>query len=499
MWPTLPNASGQDASVSPSGSDRPETNALPDARVLIVSNRLPVTVHLDGEATRVETSVGGLATGLRRVHEGAGNSWIGWPGPTWKLDELRRAEVDRQLGEHRVIPVSLTEEQVQTFYEHLSNGVLWPVLHDRLDRLPVHLDGWDIYEQVNELFADVVAAHWRPGDLVWIHDYQLMRLPALLRRRIPEARIGFFLHVPFPNPEMFLTLPVREWLLDGMLGADLIGFHTRRYRGHFTAVVRRLKRMEMDADGHLRFDSRAVQLGIFPMGVDAHDLAERANARSVSSAVLELKQSSQRLLAGVDRLDYSKGLVRRLAAFERLLERHPEWRGRLRFVQVAVPSREATPSYQEFRAEVEGAVGRINGRFGTAAWTPIHYLYRSVDDDTLLALYRAADIMLVTPLRDGMNLVAKEFVACRSTEDGVLLLSEFAGAADELTEATMVNPYDVDGVAEAIHAALSMNGGERRRRMRALREQVLGNDVHAWASRFLTSLAAHEPTAGPRG
>jgi trehalose 6-phosphate synthase/phosphatase len=468
---------------------RTTPDGLPDARTLIVSNRLPVTIHVQDEETRIESSVGGLATGLRRVHSRADNLWIGWPGPIWQLDGERLADVQRQLRDHRVIPVGLTAKQVEIFYEHLSNGVLWPVLHDRLDRLPLRLDGWDVYEEVNEAFADAVAAQWRPGNLVWIHDYQLMRLPALLRKRIPKARIGFFLHVPFPNPEMYLTLPVREWLIDGVLAADLIGFHTRRYRGHFTAVVRRLKKLEMDADGFLRFDRRAVQLGIYPMGVDARDLADRANARAVGSAVLELRAAHQRIIACVDRLDYSKGLVRRLSAFERLFELHPEWRGKLRLVQVAVPSREGTPSYQEFRLEFEAAVGRINGRFGTAAWTPIHYIYRPVDDETLLALYRAADVMLVTPLRDGMNLVAKEFVACRSTEDGVLVLSEFAGAADELQEATIVNPYDVDGVASAIHEALVMDGTERRRRMHALRERVTRNDVHVWAASFLEALA----------
>jgi trehalose 6-phosphate synthase/phosphatase len=489
MWSS---SSGRDfqGTSSPNGEAiRTTPNGLPDARTLIVSNRLPITVRVDGDETRIESSVGGLATGLRRVHERAGNLWIGWPGPIWRLDATQRRDVEVQLRDHRVVPVTLLPQQVEVFYEHLSNGVLWPVLHDRLDRLPLRLDGWDVYEEVNQAFADVVASQWRPGDMIWIHDYQLMRLPALLRARIPKARIGFFLHVPFPNPEMYLTLPVREWLLDGVLAADLIGFHTRRYRGHFTAVIRRLKHLEMDADGFLRFDRRAVQLGIYPMGVDAADLAERANARSVTSSVLELKSSHLKLLAGVDRLDYSKGLVRRLAAFERLLELHPEWCGKIRLVQVAVPSRENTPSYQDHRAEFEAAVGRINGRFGTAGWTPIHYIYRPVDDDTLLALYRAADVMLVTPLRDGMNLVAKEFVACRSTEDGVLVLSEFAGAADELQEASIVNPYDVDGVARAIHEALVMDGSERRRRMRALRERVSRSDVHVWAQSFLESLA----------
>jgi trehalose 6-phosphate synthase/phosphatase len=431
--------------------------------------------------------VGGLASGLRAVHARDDNLWIGWPGVSDAGDWSR---IERELTARRIVPVHVSDEDRDVFYEHLSNAVLWPLLHDRIDRLPVLLDGWVALERVNNAFADAVEREWRPGDVIWVHDYQLMRLPLLLRQRLPGARIGFFLHVPFPNPEIWLTLPVREWLVDGMLGADLIGFHTRRYRGHFTAVVRRLKGLEMDADQHLRFAGRAVQLGTFPMGIDEPDLVTRASSRPVSSSVLELRSSNQRLLAGVDRLDYSKGLIRRLAAIERFFERYPEWLGRVRLVQIAVPTREGTPSYQEFRVEVEAAVGRINGRFGTAAWTPIHYLYRSVDDETLLSLYRAADVMLVTPLRDGMNLVAKEFVASRSTEDGVLILSEFAGAADELAEALLVNPYDVDGVATAIHDALTMEGATRRRRMRALRARVATNDVHAWAASFLDNLGA---------
>jgi trehalose 6-phosphate synthase/phosphatase len=477
---------------SESASDGPAASSPTHAgRILIVSNRLPITVRQNAHgAITVERSSGGLATGMRGPHERSGGWWIGWPGELGGIDATRMAEIDRQFAEQRVIPVTLTPSETKVFYEEVSNGVLWPICHDRLDRLPLDIDGWDVYEEVNARFADAVVKIYRPGDVIWIHDYQLMRVPALLRARLPKARIGFFLHVPFPNPEIFLTLPVRDWLVKGLLGADLIGFHTRRYRGHFTAVLRRLFGLEMDADAHVRYGDRAIHLGVFPMSVDAPWFAERAASREVNGRVLDLKSGHQRLLVGIDRLDYSKGIARRLAAFDRFLIDHPEWRERVRLIQVAVPSRGGVDAYRKFRNEVEAAVGRINGRFGTPAWTPIQYLHRSVSESVLLALYRAADAMLVTPVRDGMNLVAKEFCAARTDGDGVLVLSEFAGAADELGDSLLVNPYDVRGVADAIYNALTMEGSERRRRMSRLREHVFSHDVHRWASEFLDALAS---------
>ena len=477
--------------VGPAVDGRAESSAAsarPSTRLLIVSNRLPLTVSRSASGIRIHGSVGGLATGLRGPHATSNGWWIGWPGDLDSLDGAQRQEAERRLRDARAIPVAISTGEAEVYYEHISNGVLWPLFHDRLDRLPLHLDGWDVYERINARFADAVVEAWQPGDTVWVHDYQLMRLPALLRPRLPDARIGFFLHVPFPNPEIFLTLPVRQWLVEGLLGADLIGFHTRRYRGHFTAVLRRLLGLEMDADSHIRIGERAIRLGVFPMGVDARDIAERAAGRAVTAKVLELKGRPGRLIVGVDRLDYSKGIVRRLASFERFLADHADWHGRVRLIQVAVPTRGGVDAYQAFRAEVEGAVGRINGRYGTPDWTPIQYLHRSVADDMLLALYRAADVMLVTPRRDGMNLVAKEFVATRGDEDGVLILSEFAGAADEMSDALIVNPYDIGNVAGAIHRAFSMDGAERRRRMRRLRERVFTHDVHAWSGSFIEAL-----------
>jgi trehalose 6-phosphate synthase/phosphatase len=459
-------------------------------RLIIVSNRLPVTLAASGDGAAWKPSAGGLATGLRSVAGDQNTIWVGWPGALDGIDETIASGLLAELEASHTVPVRLSRDEIEVFYEDISNGVLWPIFHDRLDQPPLLTDGWDVYEAVNERFADTVAAIWRPGDLIWIHDYHLMRVPALLRARIPDAQIGFFLHIPFPNPEIFFTLPVRERLVEGLLGADVIGFHTRRYRGHFTAALRRLFGLEMDADAHVRYQGRQIALGVFPMGIDAAGFAERATSRAVSAAVLEVRAGAlhERLILGIDRLDYSKGIARRLLSFQCLLERHPEWRERVRFLQLAVPSRGGVRAYRRLRDEVERLVSRINGEFSTPSWTPIRYMHRSVDDTTLLSLYRSADVMLVTPVRDGMNLVAKEFAACRSDEDGVLILSEFAGAADQLVDALIVNPYDIDGVGEAIHRALSMEGSERRRRMRRLREQVLHYDVNRWVAEFVGAL-----------
>jgi trehalose 6-phosphate synthase/phosphatase len=458
-------------------------------RLIIVSNRLPITVTGCGDEIEVTASSGGLATGVGSVHECSESLWVGWSGLDANASPEARRSLQTQLAQRRLVEVPLSAEEVSVYYEHIANGVLWPIFHDQLEKLPNVIEGWDTYEAVNARYADMIAACARPGDTVWIHDFQLMRVPALLRERLPDLRIGFFLHIPFPNPEIFFALPRRQWLVEGMLGADLVGFHTRRYRGHFTAALRRLLGIEMQNDS-VAYAGRRVALGIFPMGVDSASFAERASDRKVVTETARLNSDHGiRLLVGIDRLDYSKGLPRRLLALERLLTMHPEWLERIRLVQVAVPSREGIAAYKSVRRTVEELVGRINGRFGTHRWTPVRYLNRSVNDTILSALYLAADVLLVTPLRDGMNLVAKEFVATRADGDGVLVLSEFAGAADELTRAVLVNPYDVDGMAESFHYALQMPEAERRERMQALRTHVMANDVSKWSAGFLSRLA----------
>jgi trehalose 6-phosphate synthase/phosphatase len=460
------------------------------ARVILVSNRLPVVLR--GEKNRLIASPGsgGLANGLKHTHEQSADSlWIGWPGEIGRFAAPVRAEADRLLGERRFVPVELSRSEVARYCDGFSNAVLWPLFHYLLDRIPADSHGWDAYRAVNERFADVVAAQAKPGDLIWVHDYQLLLVPALLRRRLPGTKIGFFLHIPFPAAEVFRTLPWRHDLLEGMLGSDLVGFHTIAYKNHFAAAVRRLLGVGNSGDV-IRVGGRDVRLGVFPMGIDAAHFESLAHEPYVVSEVEHLRTGlgDERMMLGVDRLDYTKGMLRRLLAFERLLEREPQLRGCVRLVQVAVPSRDNVQSYQQHRSEVNENVGRINGAFGTVQWVPIHYVHRPLSERHLVALYRATDVMLVTPLRDGMNLVAKEFVACRIEGDGVLVLSEFAGAAAEMAEAVVVNPYDVESLADAYQRALTIPEDERRFRMQALRARVVSNDVKKWVRSFLDSL-----------
>ncbi|QRN95648.1 bifunctional alpha,alpha-trehalose-phosphate synthase (UDP-forming)/trehalose-phosphatase [Archangium violaceum] len=468
------------------------------SRLLLVSNRLPVTVKADKDGVSVVRSAGGLATGLRGPHERSGGVWIGWPGDVSRLTPEQRAAVEARLAELRCVPLHLSASEVSRFYEGYSNRVLWPLCHYLIDRVPNQDRDWDVYRRVNERFADLVVRHYQPGDTIWVHDYQLMLVPAFLRARLPQARIGFFHHIPFPSSEIFRTLPHRTELVRGLLGADLIGFHTLTYVRHFASTLMRLLGLETVVD-RVSYEGREVRLGGFPMGIDAQSFENLANDPGVLEDVRQHREKSagQQLVLGVDRLDYTKGIPRRLLAVQRLLEREPAWRNRLRFVQVAVPSRTAVADYATYREKVDELVGRINGLYGSVHNVPVHYLYRSFNEKQLAALYRAADVMLVTPIRDGMNLVAKEFCAARPDEDGVLVLSEFAGAADELADALMVNPYDVDGMADMLEAALEMPEEERRSRMRTLRARVKEYDVHWWVRSFLDVLES-VPTPPPR-
>jgi trehalose 6-phosphate synthase/phosphatase len=370
------------------------------SRLLIVANRLPVTVRSTADGVEVERSTGGLATGLSRPHEQSGGLWIGWSGAGEDLAPEQQAELERQLAAQRLVGVPLTRALVTRYYEGYSNGVLWPLFHYLLEQVPLQASDWDAYVQANEQFAQVVAAQYRPGDLIWIHDYQLLLLPGMLRRRLPDARIGFFLHIPFPSEELFRTLPARGQLLEGMLGADLVGFHTPTYLRHFAIALTDILGLTVDID-RVQLPGREVRLGVFPMGVDAALFQGLASTPAVEAEAEALRgDGSVRILVGVDRLDYTKGIPRRLLAFERMLETHPELREKVRLVQVAVPSRTGVEAYQDFRALVDGLVGRINGVFGTPRWVPVHYIFRGLSAEDLVALYRAADVMLVTPLRE---------------------------------------------------------------------------------------------------
>ncbi|UQA57981.1 bifunctional alpha,alpha-trehalose-phosphate synthase (UDP-forming)/trehalose-phosphatase [Polyangium aurulentum] len=459
------------------------------ARLLLVSNRLPVTVKVDHGELHVSPSAGGLATGLKGPHQRSGGLWMGFPGDASRMDEAQRAELEARLAELQCVPIHLSPGEVSRYYEGFSNGVLWPLFHYLLDRVPLDARDWESYRRVNERFADLVAEHHREGDIVWVHDYQLALVPGMLRRRIPNARIGFFLHIPFPSSEIFRILPWRNQILDGLLGADLVGFHTLSYLRAFVASLMLVHGVEANVD-RVWYEGREVRLGAFPMGIDAAAFAALADTPEVIEEARAIRKSAegQHILLGIDRLDYTKGIPRRLLAIERLLEREPSLRGKVRLVQVTVPSRTKVEAYQDFRRQVDELVGRINGAFATVQSVPIHSLYRSFSERQLTALYKAADAMLVTPLRDGMNLVAKEFVAARTDEDGVLVLSELAGAASELGAALHVNPYDIGQVAMAMKRAITMPREERRWRMAALRGRVLAYDVHRWAQSFIDTL-----------
>jgi trehalose 6-phosphate synthase/phosphatase len=441
---------------------------------------------------------GGLVTALRGALAARGGRWIGWPGLS--ADELERAGGLPLPDDPHVayVPVPLTAAEVSEYYGQFANRTLWPLFHYFVEHARVDRAAWPAYERVNERFADTAAAEAPPGATVWIHDYQLFRTPMYLRTRRPDATIAFFLHIPFPAADVFRILPWSRALLRGMLGADYVGFHTASYAAHFLNAVEWLLGGEVDRSrGAVQFEGREVATGVHPVGIPVADT--EARARSALARPASRRPDGIREILGVDRLDYTKGIRERLLAVERLLERYPEYRGKVVFTQVAVPSRERVAEYDRLKRDVDETVGRINGRFAEEGWSPVRYLARSLDQDALAGLYARADVALVTPLRDGMNLVAKEYVASQvGPEPGVLVLSELAGAAEALQEALPVNPFDIDGVAEAIHAALAMPAVERRARMAALRDRVKGLDVAAWADGFLAAAESARRTERTR-
>jgi len=460
-----------------------------NGRLLIVANRLPLAVVASDDGPRIEHNAGGLATGLRGPHESGDGLWFGWAGQMTGMRAPMKNKALQMLRDERFVPIELTRQEVEGYYNQFSNGVLWPTFHYLIDRFPNDAPDWETYRAINERFADEVADQYRPGDQIWVHDFHLMLLPKLLRERLPEARIGFFLHIPFPSSEVFRVLPWRKELLEGLLGADLIGFHTLTYLRHFSSALLRILGIETAID-RVDLGDRAARLIAMPMGIDVDTFERLADDPDVQEDAEAMRAQSGRakIVLGIDRLDYTKGLPRRLLAFERLLEMRGTGAPRVQLVQVAVTSRNNVSEYKKHKRSVDELVGRINGRFGTPDYTPIRYLNTGQDARHVTSLYQAADVMLVTPLRDGLNLVAKEFVASRKDEDGVLVLSEFAGVASELPEALKMHPYDLNGSAEVLAAALALPKEERKRRMRAMREVVHASNVHHWVKTFLAVL-----------
>jgi trehalose 6-phosphate synthase/phosphatase len=463
--------------------------------MILASNRLPVSVTTTPDGPALTPSSGGLASALREYHEAGEGSWIGWLGDTRALDDAAVAELTAQATERRLKPVALTADEVSLYYDGYSNAVLWPLFHYLLDKVQLDAsDEWRAYVSVNEQFADAIAAEVHGADTVWVHDYQLTLVPSLLRQRAGSARIGFFLHIPWPSADVFRILPSRAEILAGLLGADLIGFQTENDRQNFIDSAAEV--LGVDYGPHsLRWEDRDVQLGVYPIGIDVATFTRESPEIEAMTAQIRADTHGKKIVLGVDRLDYTKGLERRMLAVDRLLEREPALRDQLHFIQLAVPSRESIDAYTELRKTVNELVSRINSTHGSPTSSPVQFLYRSIPVDELIALYRAADVMLVTPLRDGMNLVCKEYVAARLDGHGSLVLSDFAGAAAELATAIRVNPYDILGVAAAIERAMFMSDDEQQLRMRELRNVVLGQPVQAWAAEFLRDLEAIEPAS----
>ena len=458
-----------------------------------VANRLPVTITDEG----VKRSSGGLVAALEGLPQGRYDlRWIGWPGG--EIAEERKEDVRRQLGEQGTTPVFLTADEAAGHYEGFSNASLWPLLHNMTTRFRYEPGWWDVYQAVNRRFADAVLAEAEDGDLVWVHDYQLMLLPRMIKEARPELRVGFFLHTPFPSYETFRCHPQREAIIAGVVGADLIGFHTFGYLRHFRSAVLRLLGIESEIT-KIRHDGRTSTLGVYPIGINGpkFDAALDAPAFEEKKRQFADVHRGKRLVLSVERLDYTKGLLERLDAIDAFLSTY-DGRDKMRFVFVSVPSRENVAEYRELIEAVESKVGRINGRHTTLHNTPVHFIHGSVQFDELVALYALAEVCLVTPLIDGMNLVAKEYAACQRegrAEPGVLVLSEFAGAAEELFSAIVVNPYDTRQLSLALRAALDMPAGERRERMAPMRQRVMTWDAGAWARQFVDDLA--KPPARP--
>jgi trehalose 6-phosphate synthase/phosphatase len=464
-----------------------------NGRLIVVSNRLPLTLSGSAAGWAGEPSAGGLVTALEPVLRRTGGLWVGWPGDASdRPDPARQEALGHWERERGFAAVSLPRALSGRFYQGYANQTLWPLFHQFPSRVEYDPAGWAAYREANERFRDAVLSRVRPGDTVWVHDYHLMLLPRLLREAAPDVPVGFFLHVPFPSSDVFRILPHREALLQGLLGADLVAFQTHGHLQHFRSSLLRVAGVSSHMD-RVAVEGRAVRLEALPIGISPESfvgLLEEDRAARAALVALRRRFQGKRLLLAVDRLDYTKGIPERLRTFRRLLESAPELRGQAVLVQVAVPSRERIPRYRELTEQVNELVGEINGSFGSPEWTPVVYIRRSVPRPDLAALYAASDVGWVTPLRDGMNLVAKEYVACQKGGGGVLVLSEFAGAAAEMGEAVLVNPYDEERTAAAVRRALALSAEERQERMAALYRRVARNNAVAWGDRFLASLAA---------
>lgn len=465
--------------------------------LIVVSNRLPYDIPQPGSGERPQRNVGGLVNALEPVLAARGGAWIGWDGHALGTAAAVGAALEKPLTWRTESGVTLhgvplSERELARYYRGFANRALWPLCHSLLDKCSFVPEDFQTYLRVNHRFAEAAMTRTSPRDRLWVHDYQLLLVPKQLRQLGFAGRLDFFLHIPFPPPEIYRVLPWRDELVRGLLSSDTVAFHVPSYRDNFVRTVRTLfpKGVTTREDDEVVVISHpwgTTRAAAAPIGIDVAGFEAVAELPEVSRRVERIRSSHghRPLLFSADRLDYTKGILHRMLAVERFLVRYPERAQHFELVQVVVPSRSQVEEYRELKREIDRQVGRINGRFASDAWTPIHYLYRAYDRQELVAHYRASYAALVTPLRDGMNLVAPEFVASRTDEDGVLLLSEFAGVAEYLQGAIQVNPYDLDGVADALRETLDLRREQRRRSIRSLRRIVRQNDASRWAGRCL--------------
>ena len=469
-------------------------------RLIVISNRAPIRVVHEHGRERIEPTVGGVGSTFLRLLEHHGGVWVAWSGGPKTPARLR---LPSEAPRFALVFAPLTERDISNYYYGMCNRGLWPLMHYMISNCHFNAACWHQYQNVNRVFADIAAAEALPGDQIWVQDFHLGLVPRLIRERRPGLPIGIFWHVPFPPEQLFRILPWRGELLNGMLGADLIGFHTHAYVKHFLDCCEHLMGCSVDrATGEVSVEGRRVRVGAFPRGVPAEDFAALADSERVRERAERIRRAlrSPIVVLGVDRLDYTKGIIERLAGFERFLENNSQYHRRVTLVLIAVPSRTKVSDYALLKRQLDEQVGRVVGRFSSEGWVPIRYLYTQFNAEELVAYYQAADIALLTPLRDGMNLVAKEFVASHRRDDAVLILSEFAGAAEELTEALLVNPYNPDAISDRLREALEMRPDERAARMRDLRHKIRSNNLERWSANFLTTLTSEfglEPQSRP--
>jgi len=458
------------------------------SKVVIVSNRLPVTIKQADEGLAFHPSAGGLATGLGSIYKQGENIWLGWPGNEY-TDPEEQKEIAGNLRKDNMAPVFLSAQDIEDYYEGFSNRTIWPLFHYFTEYAVYEERLWNAYKAVNMKFRDAVLEHAGPDDTIWLHDYQLLLLPSLLREALPNARIGFFQHIPFPSYEIFRLMPWREEILEGMLGADLIGFHTYDDMRHFLSSVSRIMGYGSTM-GNIKIHNRLIAVDSFPMGIDYEKFAQATHSPETIDKLKRYFQilSNQKIVLSIDRLDYSKGIKQRLKAFEMFLEQNEAYIGNVSLVLIVVPSRVKVDQYQQLKEEIDTLVGRINGRFSRMDWNPIHYFYRAFSFHALSALYSSAQVAMITPLRDGMNLVCKEFIASKLDKRGVLILSEMAGSAKELSEAILINPNNIRQIVAALKQALEMPEEEQIARNEEMQSKLKRYNIHRWVQVFMQQL-----------